>query len=176
MRPSRTGFTQLRGRSRAFYERIAPWVVLATLVLTMIGVWIGVASIATDNRQDVAAAAANKVRDTQNRDLLDCFDDFASALSAGLPVVRDASAKRDEMTQVRDDAVQEFAGAFENLLVMITTGEADGIEDLQPVTEALADLRRASRQLDRASAELEVAREENPYPPPPSKFCAIESR
>lgn len=47
-------------------------------------------------------------------------------------------------------------------------------EDVQTLARTLEDRAKASAALDRAQAALDKAREENPVPDPPSKFCAVQ--
>lgn len=143
---------------RAFYDRFAPALVLFILFVSMVGIWIGVASIQNDARQDAAAAAENKARDHQNSSLLACFDEFADNLAGGLPPVRAASADRDS-------ALAAAIGQLHRLIVKAVGGDEATDADIDDLLNAFEAYKKASDKLDDVRAN-------NPYPEPPSEFCS----
>lgn len=147
----------MSARAREVYDRIAPWLVLAIGITTAIAMWVGVAGIFANNRQDAQAAAEQAARDKDTKALLKCFDDFASDLSGGLPPVRTATA-------ASGDANAASWRSLRDGLVDISRDQFDG-----------ADLEHIITQIDAfltANDHLGDVRKANPYPLPPSTFCA----
>lgn len=144
-------------RARQFYERFAPWLVLAIGVVAAIGIMVGALATIVNVQQNAEAKAESEQRDAQQKALLDCFDAFASQLADGLPPVRAASADRDDALALALDSLREG-------LVKAQQGGV-GPADLDSIIESFATYQRAA-------AELTQVRGDNPYPPPPSAFCS----
>lgn len=154
---------QLSARARGWYDRWAPVFVVAVALLALIGIWIGTAATFANGRQDAERAAEAAARDSQTRDLLACFDDYAAAQSASSGAVREASVVKDRATSRRDTA-------FSDVLNALLTEE----QDQQQVRTLFERLSRANAALVDAQAALDTARAENPVPDPPSEFCSVE--
>lgn len=112
-------------------------------------------------------------QDRERDELLECFDEFAALSSASSVAVREAAAAKDIATAARDTTLNEEGLAFRKLTrkILAQTVSAD---DIKRLDEALAARARAGRALERAQADLDQAREDNPIPPAPSKFCAVD--
>lgn len=153
------------------YQRFAQWVAWLALLSSAVGIWIGVGAVITNGRQDAQRAAEAEVRDKQQAGLLRCFDRFAEELAGSLPPVREASAARDEAVAQRDTALQQVI----SLIVRnATRPPADEQSAREAFIAAATRLRDAGRGLTAAQENLQQARDENPYPEPPSTFCTIE--
>lgn len=145
------------------------WIVVSVIAIT--GLILGVIGIYVNNRQDAVVAAENKVRDEQNKALLECFDDFARESSVSSTAVRAASVKKDAATVARDDSLDAEGRAF---LVAIDHLLSDRVtpQDVQNLRDTLQARADAAARLDRAQRELDRVRKANPVPDPPSSFCA----
>lgn len=158
--------------ARTWFDRWAPALYMVVAVLALIGIFVSTAATITNGRQDTERAAEAKARDDQQRALLGCFDDFATALAGSLPPVREASSARDEAAAKRDDALQELV----TLIVRNSTQPpVDEATARQQFIAAATRLRNSGRDLEVAQLELAQARADNPYPEPPSKFCRLQS-
>jgi hypothetical protein len=123
--------------------------VSAVVLALTVNAW---ATKRTNDAQDRADAALIR----QNDALLECVDRFATDLSEGLPVIRDA-------TKERDDANTRALVALQSVLLQAVDGSV-GRDDF---TEAAAAIQS---YLD-AAENLDNKRLANPYPPPPSVSC-----
>jgi hypothetical protein len=164
--------------AREWYGRNAPLIVGVMFLLTLVSVIVGVAGVFENNRQDANASAANKTRDEQNarvlaaqQHLLDCFDQYAKASSSSSSRIRVATIAKDVATAERDVTLNAEGVAFLHFVRLIANGQANGIQDIRPLEDALAARAKAGRKLERAQAELDRVRAANPVPPPPSTFC-----
>lgn len=157
--------------ARIWFDRWAPALYLMVAVLALIGIFISTAATITNGRQDVERAAEAKVRDDQQRGLLACFDEFAAQLAGGLPPIREASAARDVAQGNRDSALQQVVSL---IVVGATRPPADEAASRQEFLDALEQLRVAGVELEEATAAVQAAREEHPFPPAPSTFCTVQ--
>lgn len=155
--PSRTA-------ARPVIPRWWPYYAFAVSLVAVVSLILGVVGVYTNGRQDAVAAAENKARDEQNRALseanqalLACFDDFASDLSGGLPPVREASAEAQ-------DQLSQALATLQAGLVKVSVGTFKPSD--------LAAIIREFGEYQDANNELVKVRRDNPYPDPPSKFCA----
>lgn len=163
-----------RPRWREFYERTAPALAIVILMVALGGVAYSFYNDRVNERQDdqQAAFTEQRAKDAQsaadeNARLLACFDTFADTLAGGLPKVREASAERNA-------ALSDVLASLRNLL---TTALAAGDEEI-PDDQGLAlvtDLAAALANYERADKHLLQVQAENPYPDPPSEFCATAS-
>lgn len=135
------------------------WTYYATVVsaVAIVGLILGVVGIYANNRQDAQADAEARARDADTKALLKCFDDFASDLSGGLPPVREATA-------ATNDALSGALSSLQVGLVKVGTGTFKP-SDLDSIIAAFDNYQHANDHLIKV-------REDNPYPPPPSTFCA----
>lgn len=150
----------------AWYYRRAPVVVTAVAMLALVGIWLGAAATITNGQQESRA----NLRDSA---IQKCFDRYASAQSASSSAVRDASIVKDEATRKFNQALNDEGQAFKRLVRKIL---ADRVQpaDVQRLYETLAARDRAGRAVERAQAELDKVREENPVPDAPSEFCSVK--
>lgn len=142
---------------RVIYDRLAPGLALLCLVIAVVAAAGTYVNDRNDRERDRAIARANAARIAENARLLECFDDFATTLAGGLPPVREATIKRDE-------ALSNALRDLENLLVKALADNADP-RDGDKLVKSLQQYREATQ-------ELRQVREDNPYPEPPSTFCA----
>lgn len=147
-------------------ERLPPWLpswwpyyAFAVSIIALGSLVLGVLGVYTNGRQDAVSAAENKARDSYNRKLLDCFDEFASDLSGGLPPVREATAASGE-------ALSQAMGSLQLGLVKVGSGTFQD-DDLQRIIAAFDAYQKANQNLVKV-------RKENPYPPSPSEFCTVK--
>lgn len=154
-----------------YYATLVSLIAVVSLVLGVVGVYTNGRQDAVDAAQAQASAEQNKIRDEQNRALLDCFDRFATDLSGGLPPVRKATANRDIAAGSRDDALQRFSRL---LVEFVTTPPADQDEARAQFLDVVRELQSTGEALDLAQQRLQKVREANPYPPPPSSFCSTD--
>lgn len=155
--------TPTRQGWRAFYEKVAPLLVVFCIFCSMsasVGVYIG---SRTNRAQDIAAREAQKDRTADNTALLACVDRFNNALAGALPPVREAGAARDEALMNALIGTHGIGG----LLVRAQKGEKGD------PAKTLADLLNTFDKLSVANANLIIVRANNPYPDPPSKFCEL---
>jgi hypothetical protein len=157
--------------ARAWYDRWAPILFVGIAMLALIGIWIGTLATFENGRQNAQAAAEAEVRDDQQRELLACFDDFAEQLSGALPPIREASAARDVAQGARDNALQRFVSL---IVVGATEPTTDEDASRKEFLAALEQLRVAGVELEVATASVQTAREEHPFPPAPSTFCTVQ--
>lgn len=155
-----------RARLRAAYDRVAPILVIACLLLASLFASVGMYA------QSRVNAAQDRQRAHDVQALLECFDAYASAASASSTAVRRATQVRDEATTVRDDALNAEGRAFQTVVEHLL---ADAVTpgDVQVLADALAARSTAARRLDAAQAGLDRARREHPVPPP-SEFCTVQ--
>lgn len=163
-----------------WYSRRAPVMVTAIAILALVGIWIGTSATITNGRQEARADATNKAVQA-------CFDRYAQAQSASSKAVREASAKKDEATALRDrieaerdDALNREGQAFLTLVEKLET-RSGTLADIKRLRDTLEERDNAGRRLDRAQAAVEVAqdeldkaRRENPVPDAPSEFCSVK--
>lgn len=139
---------------RAAYERVAPALVTFCILCSMfasVGVYL---QGRTNRAQDVA-------RTEDNTAFIKCLDDYTTALAGSLPPVRKASAARDAALSDALGRDGGLAGGF------IKAARGDFEEaDLKVLIKLLLAYTKADKALTKARAE-------NPYPAPPSKFCAL---
>lgn len=164
-------------RLRVTYNEWAPIAVVVIGALAALGIILSAVATITNVRQDAEhaaeaaqRAAENEARDKQTAVLLKCFDQYAQAQSASSSAVRDASVEVDEATGIRDDALSAEGVAFGRLVQRILAHTVTD-DDVRNLADTLQVRARTSRALDRAQDELDKARQENPVPPAPSKFC-----
>lgn len=150
----------------AWYYRRAPAVVTAVAIVALIGIWIGAAATITNGQQDRRADA----RDTA---VQRCFDRWADAQSASSKAVREASAAKDVATAAFNQALNDEGQAFKRLVRKILAEDVQPA-DVQRLYETLDARDRAGRRVERAQARLDQAREDNPVPSAPSKFCSVK--
>lgn len=146
----------------------------AVCALTLVAIFF---QIRTNDAQDKAFQADQRARVADQAALLECFDQYATALSGSLPPVRDASAKRDLARDVYDKALLATLTGKDGLgglLLRAQQGKPNTPEvDLATLVKTFGVLDAKAEALDVASAALVKARAENPYPEPPSKFCDL---
>ena len=157
-------------RARSFYDRVAPWLTLATILMAAVGIWIGVIGVFANNRQDAQAAAEQASRDKDTKALLKCFDDYARESSASSSAVREASVRKDAATVARDNALDAEGRAFQAVVDHLLDNAVTPT-DVKNLRDALQVRNDAAARLDRAQRALDKVREENPVPAPPSTFC-----
>lgn len=149
-----------------WYARWAPIVVSIVALVAVVGVITGTTATITNGRQDAQANA-------QSAAVQKCFDRYAQAQSASSKAVREASVAKDEAQSARDDALNAEGRAFKRVVKKII---ADTLTpaDVQWLYDTLDARDAAGRRLDRAQAELDKARAENPVPNAPSTFCSVK--
>jgi uncharacterized membrane protein YccC len=118
----------------------------------------------------VIGVYVNSQQDKENARLLACLDQYASSSSSSSIAVREASVRKDAATAERDDALNVEGRAFQRLVEHIVAQDATPA-DVKVLAVALQHRADAAEKLDRAQAELDKVRKDNPVPPPPSKFC-----
>jgi hypothetical protein len=145
---------------RSLHDRYAR-VILATIAALILPLMVMTTVATLDNwRQD-------KDRDH----LLECFDQYANEQSTGSVIIREKMVAVDAATAVRDDALNAEGIAFQRLVNHLLTKKVSPT-DVQMLADTLHDRSHAAKELDKAQAALDKAREENPVPDPPSEFCA----
>lgn len=149
-----------------WYARWAPIVTSIVALVAVIGVVVGASASVTNGRQDARANATFAA-------VQKCFDRYAEAQSASSKAVRDASVAKDEAQSARDDALNAEGRAFKAVVRKII---ADTLSpaDVQWLYDTLDARDAAGRRLDRAQAELDRARAQNPVPSAPSSFCSVK--
>jgi hypothetical protein len=152
---------------RIIYDRVAPVLVVICLLASLFAS-VGTFFLARVNE------AQDRQSDADKALLLKCFDRYAELQSASSVAVREASVVKDRRTAERDDALNAEGEAFKDLVEAALTGEGIPPELVQRLSETLHDRADAARQLDRAQAALDKAREDNPIPPAPSEFCSVQ--
>lgn len=139
------------------YARVAPVLVIICLLASLFsstGVfWLN--KVRGDDQEQ-------RIQD--NAALLDCFDEFATALAGSLPKTREASASRDK-------ALLDALIGQNGLGGIIADAQA-GKKTKDP-KKRLAELAATFDALRTADENLKKVREENPFPEAPSEFCHI---
>lgn len=142
---------------RVLFDRYTPLIVgvlaglcLAALVATYV-------NDQNDRERDRALGEANAARLEDNARLLGCFDDFATNLAGGLPLVRAAGA-------VRDSTLQAALTGLAAVLRKAVSGGRVTTEDTAALLDKFEAYERAARRLDKVRAA-------NPYPEAPATFC-----
>jgi hypothetical protein len=153
-----------------FYERYAHGITTAVAVFALGALAVGTAASVTNAQQSAEFRAETQARNAERDELLACFDRYAAASSSSSKAVRIAAERKDQATAIRDDALNAEGRAFKQLVRSLLAGDPSraGFERLD---ETLDDRDRAGRALDRAQANLDATRAENPIPSPPSVFC-----
>lgn len=139
-----------------WYNRWAPAMVigcLATVALVTVATYTNYASLESDRR----------AREIENRALLDCFDEYASASASTSKAVRLAAVDVDQARVTRDRALQDL---FEYIASDHQNGDIRG---RQIFTRVLV----ANRVLVTSQRRLDQVRKDNPVPDPPSEFCEL---
>lgn len=158
-RPLGMVWLENRPRLHRLYFRYVPALV-AVMVLTVATCAIGVTWLTFQRGEDQRARTAD------NEALIDCFDDYATALSGSLPAVREAS-------QARNEALKNvLIGDEENLgLGLLISRAQQGIKG-DPKKD-LASLARTFKAFQVADDHLLKVQAANPYPAAPSRFCVL---
>lgn len=157
-----------RPRLARAYGVVAP-VLLVLCLLASLFASTGVFWLTVKRGED------QRVRTASNTALLKCFDKFATDLSGSLPPVRKATQARDQATEARDKkAVQALTGddGLKGALEKAATGSFKPA-DMTALLRRFGEFQAAADRVTAASRRLEQARKDNPYPPPPSKFCSL---
>jgi hypothetical protein len=144
---------------RGFHDRYAR-VILAGIAALLLPLMV----------MTTVSTTANWRQDNERDDLLACFDEYAAADSQQSSKVREAAIVKDEATSARDDALALEGEAFLHLARKIKNQSVTA-EDFDALVDSLRVRKIASRELDRAQANLDAVREEYPIPPAPSEFC-----
>jgi hypothetical protein len=144
---------------RLVHDRYAR-VILAGIAALILPMMVMTTVATMDNwRQDDERDRLDADRDR----LLACFDDYAAADSEASIKVREAAAAKDVAATARDTALRDIS----RLLLTDNNSESES-------QRVVLSLNRTSEDLVRAQARLDRARQKNPIPPPPSKFCGLD--
>jgi hypothetical protein len=165
--------TGIYARYVAFYNRYAHGITTAVAVLALAAIAIGAGASVTNAEQSAQFRAETSARNAERDELLECFDRYAGASSASTKAVRIASERKDAATAIRDDALNAEGRAFKRLTRALLDGEPSR-RLFERLDRTLDARHRAGRALDRAQANLDATRDENPVPSPPSVFCAAK--
>lgn len=142
---------------RQRFDRALPIIITAMLVFVGYAVIVTYSETKANARQDHQRIVDQGNAQAAQEKLLDCFDDFATALAGGLPPVRVASA-------ARDNALEAALVALRDTLSEAVKGEV--------TPDDVAGLVRLFTAYEDAAAELDQVRADNPYPEAPSEFCS----
>lgn len=140
-----------RERFRDTYNHVAPYL---TGIIVLI---VGVLSVSAYNE-----LRTNHVQDEQRiadqSRVQACLDSFSANLVGSLPPVRDATAARDVAL---GDVMRQLQNTLQKVVV-----HAAGDRDVEALVGSLQTYTATEKR-------LEKAREDNPYPAPPTKFCDL---
>lgn len=151
---------------KVWYARWDAIVVTLVAIIALVGIWMGAAATITNAAQDRRADAAARAVQA-------CFDEYAVAQSASSQAVREASIVKDEATKVFNQALNDEGRAFKALVRNLRDRTVEP-HQVSRLYRTLARRDRAGRAVERAQAELDRARAENPVPKAPSTFCSVK--
>lgn len=157
-------YHELKGWRRG-YARIAPALVVFCLCAS---IFASLGTFAVSQAQEADRAA----REAENRTLLDCFDQYATASSSSSKAVRAASVQVDAARVTHDLALNAEGEAFEVLVrhLLTQTVTPAHVRRLLTTLEARS---RTGAELAATQRNLDRVRRANPVPDPPSKFCEL---